>query len=261
MHDNSAVGKGAKLMLLATEALRRSAKRVPGAVALVRLLRKTLIPHDRAVHRLEKAPNRQLLQPSPTTRSNRYPEYFGFVRGKLARISEPHILSYGCSTGEEVFTLREYFPAAQLTGIDINPNSIAICERSGKAAGGDPATRFVCAGSCTAEPDFQYDAIFCMAVLRHGALQAEMPERCDAHLGFAQVDALVTDLARCLKPGGFLTIWNSHFRFSDMTAAAEFDVAWTSVATGGGNFPLYGPDNCRLDVPTYADAVFRKRGV
>jgi SAM-dependent methyltransferase len=246
-------------MPIVTEALRSSMKRLPGAVALVRFVRNLLIPHDREVRRLERVSSRLLLQPSPTTRPDRYPELFGFVRAMLGDTPEPHILSYGCSTGEEVFTLRNYFSRARLTRIDINRNSIAICLSRWKEGGSDAKMHFTCAGSSNDEPYSLYDAIFCMAVLRHGGLQAGMPEQCDEYLDFAQVDAIVTDLARCLKPGGLLTVWNSHFRFSDMTVATEFDLAWTATASSGGNFPLYGPDNCRLDAPSYAEAVFRKR--
>jgi SAM-dependent methyltransferase len=218
-----------------------------------------MFAHNRAIARLENAHTRQLLQPSPETRVDRYPGFFSFVRDHLADTAAPRILSYGCSTGEEMVTLRSYFPSGVLTGIDINPHNIAICKQRWKAAGSDPAMQFICAGSPADQPDADYDAIFCMAVLRHGALQAENPDRCDDYIAFAQVDALVSDLARCLKPGGYLIAWNCHFRFCDMTAAAGFDLALTRTGGGGGgNYPLYGPDNCRLSVPPYHDAVFRK---
>jgi SAM-dependent methyltransferase len=238
---------------------KKKMRQVPGAVPLVRFLRRRLTPHGRAITKLERATERLLLQPSPVTKYDRYPEFFAFVRDQLATTAAPRVLSYGCSTGEEVFSLRPYFPAAHLTGIDINPYNIVQCKRRWQAAGSDPEIQFLCAGSPTDTLDEYYDAIFCMAVLRHGALQAAQPERCDAILSFAQIDSLVSDLACALKPGGYLIVWNCHFRFTDMTAASGFDVALTSVDTGGGNSPLYGRDNCRLDVPEYRDAVFRKR--
>ena len=39
------------------------------------------------------------------------------------------ILSYGCSTGEEVLTLRNYFPNAHIIGAEINKHSLAKCRQ------------------------------------------------------------------------------------------------------------------------------------
>jgi len=34
------------------------------------------------------------------------------------------LLSFGCSRGEEVFTLRHYFSTAAIKGIDIDPDNV-----------------------------------------------------------------------------------------------------------------------------------------
>lgn len=46
---------------------------------------------------------------------DRYPACKNYFNGK----QDLKILSYGCSTGEEVLTLRRYFPTAQIIGTDI----------------------------------------------------------------------------------------------------------------------------------------------
>lgn len=69
----------------------------------------------------------------------------------------------------------------------------------------------------------------------------------------------MTDLARCLKPGGYLAVWNTHFRFCDMTVAPDFDVVLSDERGGWANSPLYGKDNRRLIVEPYCAAVFKKR--
>src|SRR5579872_1723282 len=57
---------------------------------------------------------RKLPRPGPTfqisgdTTEDRYPQIFRFVRGELAGRRDLRLLSFGCSTGEEVFTLRQY---------------------------------------------------------------------------------------------------------------------------------------------------------
>ncbi len=62
------------------------------------------------------------------TATNRYPRIFGFIQQQLAAQPDVRLLSFGGSTGAEVFTLRDYFPTAFIKGIDINPRSIATCE-------------------------------------------------------------------------------------------------------------------------------------
>ncbi|NDB69413.1 MAG: class I SAM-dependent methyltransferase, partial [Methylocystaceae bacterium] len=169
------------------------------------------------------------------------------------------IMSFGCSTGEEVFSLRARLPSAEIIGLDINPRAIAACEKHLAAAPRDLGIRFICKGSAEGEEEASYDAIFCMAVLRHGDLQASRPARCDAVLEFALAERTVTELARCLKPGGLLAIWNCHFRFADMAVAAQFEVAYSSAEGAWANQPLYGRDNCLLPRALYCEAIFRKR--
>jgi hypothetical protein len=57
---------------------------------------------------------------------NRYSLIFRFVQQQLMAQQEVRLLSFGCATGDEAFTLRAYFPTASLKGIAINPRNIAI---------------------------------------------------------------------------------------------------------------------------------------
>ncbi len=239
--------------------VRRALKQVPVLVSMVRAVRARFDPAQRGLRELTLSEAAQLVQPSNVTREDRWPQIFSFVRLALATIDAPRILSFGCATGEEVFTLRRYFPTADLVGIDINPHNIRHCLRR-LAAEPDDGIRFKRAASVRGEAIESFDAIFCMAVLRHGALQAERPERCDAYISFTDVDRLVTELAGALKPGGLIAFWSSHFRFADMSVAGGFDVALSMPKGARFNTPLYGPDDIRLpDAPPYCEAIFRKR--
>src|SRR5579862_1094793 len=117
-------------------------------------------------------------QPFNDTLDDRYPHIFRFVQSVLGAESKVEILSYGCSTGDEVFSLRQYFPRAVIKGIDINRANIAVCRRRLKEAP-DNTISFATARSTETEPSGGYDAIFCMAVLRHGSLGLPGVERCD----------------------------------------------------------------------------------
>ena len=195
-------------------------------------------------------------QPFNDTFDDRYPKIFEFVQATLGAASKIKILSYGCSTGDEVFSLRRYFPRATIKGIDINPGSIAVCRRRLQETP-DANVAFAAAASTTAEASGDYDAIFAMAVLRHGSLGLPGVTRCDHLIRFDDFARTVADFERCLKPGGLLAIRHSNFRLCDAPAAAAFETV-LAVPTSART-PLFGPDNRLLPDCEYPDTVFRKK--
>lgn len=200
-----------------------------------------------------------LFQPFGDTRPDRYPGIFSFVAEQLRDAPSPRILSYGCSTGEEAFTLRGYLPEAEIRGVDINPLNVAVCRRRWRATP-DPRMSFGIAGSAREEPTAAYDAIFCLAVLRHGDLSYSQVDRCDHRITFQAFEATVEGLARCLKVGGFLALQHSNFRFCDTATASSFrPVLSIPTPPFHPQAPLFGSDNRRLRVPSYDDVVFEKR--
>jgi SAM-dependent methyltransferase len=197
-------------------------------------------------------------QPYNDTEPNRYPRIFEFVQHLLGAQSELRILSFGCATGEEVFSLRRYFPHAAIKGIDVNTGSIAVA-RAVLARDPDAMLSFESADSTTAEPAAAYDAIFCMAVLRHGDLALPGVTRCDHLIRFEHFAAKVADFSRCLKLGGLLIIRHSNFRLCDAPAGAAFETI-LRVPIRGRTTPLFGPDNVLIEGGEYPDTVFRKIG-
>lgn len=207
-----------------------------------------------------------VFQISGDTGEDRYPEIFRFVRNAVGDSLDVRLLSFGCSTGEEVFTLRRYFPRVAIDGADVNPFRIRACRARWRREGRDLRLRFFVAGSVAAIPPARYDAVFCLAVLRHGGLrgggveQGEPAPRCDQLIRFEDAARLVGELARRLKPGGLLAIAHSNFRFADMPVSSEFEVALSQDPdTSSGAPPLYRPDNRLLPDAVYHDLVFRKR--
>lgn len=195
-------------------------------------------------------------QPFNDTFDDRYPRIFAFVQTELGAASEVRLLSYGCSTGDEVFSLRRYFPRATIKGVDINPGNIAVCRRRLKQSP-DAKIAFASVNSTAAEPSGGYDAIFAMAVLRHGSLGQSGVTRCDHLIRFEDFARAVADFERCLKPGGLLIIRHSNFRLCDAPAGRAFETI-LHLATGGGT-PLFGPDNGLLPDHEYPDTVFCKK--
>jgi len=209
---------------------------------------------------LHRWPPTGAFQPFNDTAADRYPRLFQFVQSELGAGNALDILSFGCSTGEEVFTLRRYFPRAAIRGIDINPRNIAICRRRLRAAA-DAKLSFAIANSTRAEPAAAYDAIFCMTVLCHGDLALPGIPRCDHLIRFAEFAGVVADFQRCLKPGGLLILAHSNFRLRDASAAAGFDTVLSierpEAAKGRS---IFGPDNRLIEeAAPKLDVVFRKK--
>jgi SAM-dependent methyltransferase len=205
-----------------------------------------------------RARPKELLQPSNVTGFNRYPEIFSFVQRELGQHNAATILSFGCSTGEEVFSLRQYFSQAALKGIDINPGNIAICNRRLNSVP-DNRIKFELAGTMAAEARESYDAIFCMAVLRHGELARTRAGRCDHLLPFAKFADVIDSFRSCLKPGGLLALCHSNFRLCDAPAGSGFEAIFSiEYNEPSERTPLFGSDNQILPDETYPDAVFRK---
>ncbi|WP_168220502.1 class I SAM-dependent methyltransferase [Azospirillum thermophilum] len=197
-----------------------------------------------------------VFQPFATTAPNRYPGIFRFVRDTVGDGPDIRILSFGCASGEEVFSLRDYFASAAIVGIDANPFNIAACRRRARRKGMSDLV-FRTATVMDGEADASYDAIFCMAVLRHGGLKAT-DTTCSHLIRFAEGERLLDSLARCLKPGGLLAVMHSNFRICDTRTSRQFTPVLRVDPALLPATPLFGPGDLRLDSDLYGEVVFRK---
>ncbi|MDQ1090749.1 SAM-dependent methyltransferase [Xanthomonas sacchari] len=207
------------------------------------------------LHATSAAP---LFQDYATTAMDRYPALFAFAQASLGAATDLRLLSFGCASGEEVFSLRTYFPQAAITGLDIHPGHIATC-RQRQRTHSDPGLSFRVAGNTADEADAAYDAIFCLAVLRRGDLARHRGERCEQLIRFEDVEAQLLDFARCLRPSGLLVLRHANFRLRDTQAARWFDPVLSVPTQPRADTPLFGPDNVRLSVQFDEQAVFRRR--
>ncbi|MFA5966072.1 MAG: methyltransferase domain-containing protein [Sphingomonas sp.] len=196
-------------------------RRLPGYAALSWLRQVIVDRNFRETARLRASPPPGLFQPTGHTKLDRHPALFSFARESVGDGPDRQLLSFGCSTGEEVFSLRRYFAESRITGIDISPRRIRECRRRARRLGADPALRFAVASSAEKFAPQSIDAIFANSVLRHGDL-ALAPPRCDHRISFADFERIVSGLAHCIKPGGLLVLRYANFRFADTAAASNF---------------------------------------
>jgi SAM-dependent methyltransferase len=234
----------------------RWVRHLPGYAALSWLRQMILDRNFRETARLRSSPPPGLFQPTGHTKLDRHPDLFAFAREIVGDGPDRQLLSFGCSTGEEVFSLRRYFAETRITGIDISPHRIRECRRRALRLGGDPAIRFAVAASAEDFAPESFDAIFANSVLRHGDL-ALAPPQCDHRLRFADFERVVSGLARCVRPGGLFVLRHTNFRFTDTEAAEDFETRL--LMRRDGKTPLYDTAN-RLAPPEREEAVvFRRR--
>jgi hypothetical protein len=181
----------------------------------------------------------QHLQLDTYSCDDRYPELFEQCRQRFADYSSPRILSYGCSTGEEVFTLARYLPQATIVGVDINPWCLKQCERSNRSR----QLSFLHSLSPEFADATGFDAIFCMAVFQRTEHRTDdaLPE--DTGFTFERFEAEVAMLDRKLKPGGLFFLDEYDFSFEQTAVAAGYRPAEFEGNSALRQRPLFDREN------------------
>jgi SAM-dependent methyltransferase len=197
-------------------------------------------------------------QPYPHTLPDRYPWLFDFAADALEGVPAPRLLSFGCSRGDEVFSLRQRFPHAVIKGVDIAPRNIAACLERSRHLKDDRLIFEVGANVCK-EASSHYDAIFCLAVLCHGDLTVSQAARSEPLLHFDDFERTVIDLARCLKAGGVLFLHTTNFRFCDTALAGGFDVVLEARPDQLAPDVLFDREGRLMPGARYLPVGFRKR--
>jgi hypothetical protein len=181
----------------------------------------------------------ELHQITEYTEEDRYPQLFDLAAE--LRPDAARILSFGCSTGEEIEAVRQRLPEAFIVGAEINPRSRAAARaRLAK----DDKVRIV--RSCREEVLF--DIVFALAVLQFRPRQIQ--ERGITDLSriypFARFEDEVERLVDLLVPGGLLCVMHAQYRVEDTLASKSLDAVTHSPPPLG---PIFGPDE-RLYVTT-----------
>ncbi|HEY4124322.1 MAG TPA: class I SAM-dependent methyltransferase [Rhizomicrobium sp.] len=234
--------------------------REPGAQSISLIVSKAHAIGRRAKFAFKRATRRQVVgqfQPYNHTLPDRYPWIFRHAVEALTECTTPRILSFGCSRGDEVFALADYFPRAEIRGLDIDPANIARC-RERVASAQTERLSFAAAATTALEPSENYDALFCLAVLCNGDLTNSGAERCDPIITFQAFERMVGDFARCLKPGGFLFLHTANFRFCDTAVARHFEVVLKAEPSQLARDVLFDRNNCLMRGARYQDVGFRK---
>ncbi|HYX07119.1 MAG TPA: methyltransferase domain-containing protein, partial [Bacteroidales bacterium] len=154
---------------------------------------------------------KSLCQPSTFTKENRYPVLFELAKKhQVNKFST--ILSFGCSTGEEVFTLNTCFPEALITGVDINKWAIRKAKQSNN---NKDKLRFHLPDFLSGLSDGYFDIVFALGVLQSSVNRKRGIIKSSRRFTFMKFEHNLIELDRLLKAGGLLIIDNTDYDFRE----------------------------------------------
>lgn len=182
------------------------------------------------------------------------------------------ILSFGCSTGEEIVTLRSLFPQADLYGCEWDADVRSVARQSvGHLA------RIIDSTEEELAKNAPYDLINCSAVLC-----LNPPTQIAHKFPSREFDNILRLLDRVLATDGVLVITNASYRFQSTPIAGKYDPVRSDIVHHTGFVDVFAHDGrpflervrahtevafCRgaafevQDEEELADSVFRKRPV
>ncbi len=144
------------------------------------------------------------------TEKNRYPLLFGnaYYLRKKYQAPRTKILSFGCSTGDELMTLAAYFPGDRLFGCDINAEALAVARQVTQ----ETDISVFESNSANLEKFGPFDIIFANSVL---CINAPNPALLRAEFPFSKFETMAVQLAKLLTPEGMLFLYNTSYFPSD----------------------------------------------
>lgn len=174
----------------------------------------------RAIFLLQLLNSKNVHQTTAYTCIDRYPAIFSACSSYLSGKKDLKILSFGCSTGEEVLTLRKYFPTAEIIGVDVNRVSLAKCRKLPI----DDRISFLYSDIREIEKHGLYDVIFCMAVFQREPFKivSERISSLKKIYPFEKFERKIIELDKMIKPQGLLVIHYTQYSIWDTAVASKY---------------------------------------
>lgn len=197
------------------------------------------------------------IQRSNRTKIDRHPEIFSCASdvATATGVRHPRILSFGCSTGEEAFTLStRYFAGSTIVGSDINA---AVIAQARETYAGHPNLHFALADDRPLAPQ-SFDVIFAMNVLCRWPKTRDMDDISQLY-PFEAFEEHVAHLDSLLKPGGVLVIHNANYSFLSTQTARGYDLITDPSLARPGMVTRFRSDGRVVPGRAATDCIFLKQ--
>ena len=177
-------------------------------------------PDYRAFVFLKYTNTQEAHQLSNYTEYDRYPDLSSKCSELMKSETDLNILSYGCSTGEEVFTLRQYFPDAFIVGVDINKQNIKRANSKNR----DRRIIFSDDIEKTLVENAPFNIIFALAVFQRSENRDEKTIDSSNIYPFEKFNTKITELDNYLNSSGLFVIDHTDYFFGDTNIASQYHV-------------------------------------
>jgi len=186
------------------------------------------------------------------TSYNRYPDIFNQCSSMMNNINNKNVLSFGCSIGDEIQTLKDlYFKESIIDGVDINSDCVSKCtERFSGSNKIFDYNEFV-------NSTKKYDVIFAMSVFCKWE-DTEYINDCSSVYSFKMFDDGVKLLYNKLNAGGVLCVYNSNFCMNQSSIYNLFVPITTNKIKDSGFVHKFNNDNKKIE-NNYCDVIFKKK--
>lgn len=189
-------------------------------------------------------------QLSNVTAYNRYPIIFNEC-SKLSDEKNLNILSFGCSTGEEILTLKEiYFPFSEIYGVEINEENIKACYNKIEK-------KYIMNYDQFLTDDKKFDFIFAMSCLCKWE-DTYHTESSQKIYPFQNFEFITKVLDSKLKTNGFIVIYNSNYIFEDTCIFTKYEKISNSLINESGFVHKFNKNNEKIYNCNYNGVIFRK---
>jgi hypothetical protein len=172
---------------------------------------------------------------------------------EAAGLAKGPILSFGCSTGDECFTLRRYLPDALIVGADVSRRALA----DARARNDDSRITFIRSRRGALSRSGPFAAIFAMSVLCRWPATMTTDDASRVY-PFRRFEAATASLDEILTMGGLLVVYNANYRFIDTTTARKYETVPTPTIPDSGFVHLFSPSGRKLSDQHFPSVVFRK---
>ena len=180
-------------------------------------------------------------QKSTYTELDRYPDLFAICQEYFKEKQGVRVLSFGCSSGEEIFTLKKVLSYGFMMGIDINEFVL----KNARQINIDDKIVFANFSSEVFEKETGFDLILCCAVFQDVRNRTNFDNSRTKYL-FKDFEESVLNLDGKLKPKGLILFDHCDFSFEDVSVRGKYIPLNVEGNENFRNRPFYNSMNMKV---------------